>query len=377
MKSAQLAQTLAIESQIRMPGSAGRLLKQIRDIESVAPLFKRAGLVKGVERPAIMDLSVSGISTQSSVIKALGGFIFGSAAVRTDMLIQQNQVSTCGSDSVSELDDIDFEAQRKRLDLVEMRQAYALVEKVLKNESPSQLILLDTPLFLNREMAPLKRNVKHWAEYEKTKQAIEKFWDDYRGMLFPWNPNGPVLVSILAERFSAVISIARQDLRSDEGRRYLLKSDGFDPDKAGLLKNLDEKLTGIGDTRFINGILTGFTRTIAFRMTENCSRMEPAGAVDHGVIGFHYKGGQSSQIKMVQLAGDEPEWSGALLDNVAWKLMILDMQNRSKALPLPQLLGQQQLKLLNDFVKYYRRGITDALKRNDIEKTWISGLDGE
>lgn len=377
MKSAQLAQTLAIESQIRMPGSAGRLLKQIRDIESVAPLFKRAGLVKGVERPAIMDLSVSGISTQSSVIKALGGFIFGSAAVRTDMLIQQNQVSTCGSDSVSELDDIDFEAQRKRLDLVEMRQAYALVEKMLKNESPSQLILLDTPLFLNREMAPLKRNVKHWAEYEKTKQAIEKFWDDYRGILFPWNPNGPVLVSILAERFSAVISIARQDLRSDEGRRYLLQSDGFDPDKAGLLKNLDEKLTGIGDTRFINGILTGFTRTIAFRMTENRSRMEPAGAVDHGVIGFHYKGGQSSQIKMVQLAGDEPEWSGALLDSVAWKLMILDMQNRSKALPLPQLLGQQQLKLLNDFVKYYRRGITDALKRNDIEKTWISGLDGE
>ncbi|ACN17952.1 hypothetical protein HRM2_49040 [Desulforapulum autotrophicum HRM2] len=377
MKSAQLAQTLAIESQIRMPGSAGRLLKQIRDIESVAPLFKRAGLVKGVERPAIMDLSVSGITTKSSVIKALGGFIFGSAAVRTDMRIDQNQVSTCGSDSVSELDDIDFEAQRKRLDLVEMRHAYALVERMLKNESPSQLILLDTPLFISREMIPLKRNIKHWAEYEKTRKTIGNFWDDYRGMLFPWNPNGPVLASLLAERFSAVVSIARQDLRSDEGRKHLLQSDGFDFEKAAPLQNLDEKLSGIGDTRFINGILTGFTRTIAFRMTANRSRMEPAGAVDHGVVGFHYKGGQSSQIKMVQLAGDEPEWSGALLDSVAWKLMVLDMQNRSNALPLPQLLGQQQLKLLNDFVKYYRRGITDALKRNDIEETWISGLDGE
>ncbi|RLB84690.1 MAG: hypothetical protein DRH26_18970, partial [Deltaproteobacteria bacterium] len=228
-----------------------------------------------------------------------------------------------------------------------------------------------------REMIPLKRNVKHWAEYIKTKQAIENFWDNYRTTLFPWNSNGPVLASILSERFSAVVSIARQDLRCDDGRKHLLESDGFNFDKATLLQGLDEKLSGIGDTRFINGILTGFTRTIAFRMTENRSRMEPAGAVDHGVVGFHYKGGQNSQIRMVQLAGDEPEWSGALLDNVAWKLMILDMQNRSKAVPLPQLLGQQQLKLLNDFVKYYRRGISDALKRNDIEETWISGLDGE
>ena len=377
MKSAQLAQTLAIESQIRMPGSAGRLLKQIRDIESVAPLFKRAGLVKGVERPAVMDLSVSGITTKSSVIKALGGFIFGSAAVRTDMRIDQNQVSTCGSDSVSELDDIDFEAQRKRLDLVEMRHAYALVERMLKNESPSQLILLDTPLFITLDMIPVKRNLKHSKEYEKTKTAITIFWENYRDMLFPWNPNGPVLASILSERFSAVVSIARHDLRNDESRKHLLQSDGFDFDKATLLQGLDEKLSGIGDTRFINGILTGFTRTIAFRMTENRTRMEPSGEVEHGVIGFHYKGGQSSQIKMVQLAGDEPEWSGDLLDSVAWKLMVLDMQNRSNALPLPQLLGQQQLKLLNDFVKYYRRGITDALKRNDIEETWISGLDGE
>jgi hypothetical protein len=56
-----------------------------------------------------------------------------------------------------ELDDIDFEAQRKRLDLVEMRHAYSLVEKMLKNESPSQLILLDTPLFIGLDIErPMK-----------------------------------------------------------------------------------------------------------------------------------------------------------------------------------------------------------------------------
>jgi len=377
MKSTKLAQTLAIESQIRMPGSAGRLLKQIRDIESVAPLFRDAGLVKAVERPSVMNLTVSGVCTKSAIIKALGGFLFGSAAVRTDMRIEQNQISSNGSDSVSELDDIDFEAQRKRLDLIEMRHAYILAERMLNLDCPSQMILLDTPLFINRDMFPLKQHAKHWSEYEKTKAAIEKFWNKYRTKLFPWDAHGPILASIVAERFSAIVSIARQDLRTIEGRKHLLQNDGFDAKRAEKLQGLDDKLAGIGDTRFINGILTGFTRTIGFRMTEKRSRMEPADAVDPGVIGFHYKGGRSSQIQMVQLAGDEPEWSAALLDNVAWKLMVLDMQNKSKGMPLPQLLGQQQLKILEEFIGYYKRGISDALKNNDIENIWKSDLDEE
>ena len=115
MKQASLAQSLAVESQIRLPGSAGRLLKQIRDIEAVAPVFREAGLVKAVSRPATINLKVSGVATHSCIKKAFGGFIYASAAVRTDMLIDENRVSTRGSDSVSELDDIDFEAQRKRL----------------------------------------------------------------------------------------------------------------------------------------------------------------------------------------------------------------------------------------------------------------------
>ena len=374
MKSTPLAQTLAMESQIRMPGSAGRFMKQIRDIESVAPMFREAGLVKAIERPAVMDLTVSGVATHSVIVKALGGFVFGSAAVRTDMSIEKNQVSTSGSDSVSELDDIDFEAQRKRLDLIEMRHAYLLAEKKLNTASASQLILLDTPLFIGRDMIPMGKKKKHQKEYEKTRQAIKDFWEAYRQQLFPWDPNGPILASIVAERFSAIISIARQDLRTEEGRKHLLQNDGFKVDSAAELQNLEEKLSGIGDTRFINGILTGFTRTIGFRMTENRSRMEPEDAVGPGVIGFHYKGGRSSQIQMVQLAGDEPDWSTAALNNVAWKLMVMDMQNKRKAMPLPQLLGQQQLKMLDQFTQYYRQGLSTAMKENEVEDTWLSGL---
>ena len=165
MTGISLAQTLAIESQIRLPGSAGRLMKQIRDIEAVAPLFRDAGLVKTVQRPAVIDLRVSGVATRSAVKNALGGFIYACAGVRTDMVIAQNQISTRGSDSISELDDIDFEAQRKRLDLIEMRHGYRLAERLLGESSPSQLILLDTPLFISRDLVPQRHHKKHLGDY--------------------------------------------------------------------------------------------------------------------------------------------------------------------------------------------------------------------
>ncbi|SFM40903.1 hypothetical protein [Marinobacter pelagius] len=374
MRESSLAQSLAIESQIRLPGSAGRLLKQIRDIESVAPIFRDAGLVKAVQRPATVDLTVSGVATHSCIKRALGGFIYASAAVRTDMLIDSNRISTRGSDSVAELDDIDFEAQRKRLDLVEMRQAYALVERQLKNAEASQLILLDTPLFIAREMIPLKRNVKHWQEYEKTRTAISSFWENYREQLFPWNPQGAVLVSILSQRFSAIVSIARQDLKTEEGRKHLLLTDGFNQAQANRLVDLESRLSGVGDYRFIKGILGAFTRTMAFRMTENRARMEPTEPVEFGVVGFHFRGGRSSEIQMAQLAGEESDWNTETLDEVAWKLMVLDMQGQRKSTPLPQLLGHQQLKMLEQFTAYYRQGLSNAMKENHVEETWLSGL---
>lgn len=375
MKSTSLAQSLAIDSQLRLPGSAGRLLRQIRDIETVAPLFRDAGLIKAVKRPNMIDLVVSGVASHSCVSKALGGFIYASAAVRTDLLIQENRVSTSGTDSISELDDIDFEAQRKRLDLIEMRHNYALVERLLEQGTNAHLILIDTPLFIDREMAPLKRHVRHWNEFEKTRDAIENFWLKHRQSLFPWNPNGPVLVSILAERFSAIVSIARQDLRTKEGRKHLLLSDGFVDASLAQLEGLEAQLMGIGDTRFINGILGNFNRTIAFRMTENSPRMEPVKEVAQGLIGFHYRSARSGQIKMAQLAGEEPDWNTELLDTVAWRLMILDMQSSKKAMPLPQLLSKQQLGILEKFSAYYRQGLNEALRTNSVESTWLSGLD--
>lgn len=78
---------------------------------------------------------------------------------------------------------------------------------------------------------------------------------------------------------------------------------------------------------------------------------------------------------MAQLAGEESDWNAALLDTVAARLMILDMQSQKKAMPLPQLLSRQQLNILEKFSAYYQQGLNEALRSNDVENTWLSGLD--
>lgn len=377
MKTINLAQSLAIDSQLRLPGSAGRILKNIRDIEKIAPMFRDVGLVKPVPKLSMVDMSVAGIATRSCVTKALGGFIYVSAAIRIDLLIEQNKLSSGATDSISELDDIDFEAQAKRLELIQIRQTYSLLEKIFNSAHSYNLILIDTPFFLARDMAPLDRHKKHKQEYEKTKKMIENFWDRFRQSIFPWNPNGPVVASILAERFSAIVSIAKQDLRTAEGRSQILENDGFDALMIKQLDEIEEQLIGIGDLRFINGILGNFTRTIAFRSHQSENRIEPVKEVQQGLIGFHFRSSRQGQIKFVQLVGDEPAWTSESLDIVASRLMALDMQNKGKAMPLPQLLGYQQLNILPQFAEFYRKGLHNAVKQNAVESGWLESLEGE
>jgi hypothetical protein len=74
-KSRSLAQSLAVQTQVHLAGTVGRLLKQIRDLERVAPLFIEARLVRAVDRPNPLTVNVAGISTRRQPDVA-GGFLY-------------------------------------------------------------------------------------------------------------------------------------------------------------------------------------------------------------------------------------------------------------------------------------------------------------
>jgi hypothetical protein len=372
-----LAQTLAVQSQIHLPGTVGRLLKHIRDLERVAPIFVKAGLVRAVERPNPIDTRASGIATHASTTKTIGGYLYGAAAARCDLLVEHNAVSTAGQDSACEIDDINYENQSMRLSLSAMRQAYELADHAVLEER-ARLIFLDTPLVMDRGMVPSASRTGepgYPAAYKATHDVIESFWMRHRERLFPWNPSGPVIIGLASQRFGAIIQSAQQDLRLQDGRSQILPTETVDREALAALDGVREAILGVGERRFVHGILGSFTRTAAFRMNVHAPRMEPGTVVDLGVIGLHFRAGQTTEPRLMQLVGDAPAWTRAAIDEIAGLTMALTAVGGAAATPLPVQLAERELSALGPFLEHYSRSVAGELKRREIESIWLSDFD--
>jgi hypothetical protein len=374
--STSLVQTLAVQSQLNLPGTAGRLLKQIRDLETIAPRFIEAGLVQTVERPASLDIRISGISTRFTTAKLAGGFLFVSAALRMDLRFERNALATEGTDSTSVIDDIDFVDQSKRLQLIEVRQAYEMADRAMKTDAPPRLLLIEGPLVLNRSMVPLGKASQHAQEYDRAVETIRSFWKEHDSKLFPWNGKGSVVAGIATERLGAIASISQQDLRTIEGQKQLLQCDLPRPEVLGNLSQQLSSISGIGEKRFVRGILGTNSRTAAFKMNVQTPRMEPADLVDQqGIVGFHYRSGVLAEPLLVQLLGNDASWTKQQLDEIAGILIATTVQRDKHAVPVPFQLAHHQLHGLSNFLKQYCLTMREELKSREIEDSWLSDLE--
>ena len=375
--SRSLSQTLAVQSQLHLPGTVGRLLKQIRDLEQIAPLFVKAGLVRSVDRPNPLNVRACGIATRGTTAKTIGGFLYASAAVRTDVRVQDNALSTAGEDSSCEIDDINYENQTKRLQLVGTRQAYELADRALADADP-EVILMDCPLILDRSMVPPSESAGdagYRAAYHAALDAINGFWHAHRSSLFPWNPDGAVVVGLANERYGAIVHSALQDLRSAEGRSQILPTENIDSTKLEPLETAGEAILGVGERRFIHGILGSYTRTAAFRMNVHTPRMEPAEVVKHGVLGVHFKPGHPTGPRLMQIVGDAPEWTQEAVDRICGITMALTAVGGPRAAPIPIQLAERELRSLDAFLRHYGQSVAAEMKQREVEDLWLADLD--
>lgn len=374
-----LSQMLAVQTQIHLPGTVGRLLKQSRDLERVAPLFVEAGLVHSVDRPMPLNVRVAGIATRGTTSRTLGGFLYASAASRMDMLVEDNVLSSVGEDSCCEIDDINFENQSKRLQLIGLKQAYELAARAME-EGNNEFILMDCPLILNRSMVPPRDSEEAMGyrnAYNEAVDAIQNFWTKYKSDLFPWNPTGTFVLGIASQRFGAIVHSAQQDLRTNVGRKQVLPSEGVPQEKLEELGSSGDAIISVGERRFVNGILGSYTRTAAFRMNIHSPRMEPAEVAQMGVLGFHFRAAHATGPRLVQLIGDEPGWDRKSLDKVCAVTMALTAVGGADALPIPIQMAARELMALDNFLIMYGRGVAKEIKSRDIENVWFSDLDEE
>ncbi len=337
--------------------------------------------MRKVDRPNPLDVRVAGIATDYEKGRILGGAIYIAAATRIDLNIAHNVVATAGQDNLTEIDDINYENQDKRLQLIGIRQAYRMAEAALRSPERYDLILLDCPLVLNRSMVPLREDESYAnlrRAYQEAVQTIADFWRTHREALFPWNPAGPVVAGLAAERYGAIVHIAQQDLRTAEGRQQVLASEQVDVEQLRELARSHEAIVGIGERRFVYGILSEYMRTAAFRLITHTPEMEPREITKLGVIGLHYKAAQNTTPTLLQLVGDEPEWTREHLDRVVGQLMALTVLGGPHATPLPIQLAMREQRALGQFIEYYGRSVVREIKRTDsnVEAMWMSGIDG-
>ena len=377
-KTRSLAQSLAVQTQVHLAGTVGRLLKQIRDLEKMGPLFVEAGLVRSVDRPSPLTLNVGGISTKTVTRRVAGGLLYAAAGVRVDLSVKENVVSTRGEDSLCEIDDIDYEDQSKRFCLIGVRQAYELAERAIKSGDHFDLLLCDCPLLLNRSMVAPEEGIRYAAlrkTYQETVDVISNFWRDHREKLFPWNRQGPILAGLASERFGAIINVSQQDMRTEEGRRHVLHLEDLVAETLQRLAGAQAAISGVGERRFIDGILGSFTRTAGFRMNTQTPRMEPHEVAGGGVVGLHYCAGPGTPPRLLQIIGDEPGWRGADLDELTGRLMALTVAGGKQAWPMPVQLAMRELASLDGFIEHYKAGIHGEMKKRNIEDVWLSELD--
>jgi hypothetical protein len=148
-----------------------------------------------------------------------------------------------------------------------------------------------------------------------------------------------------------------------------------DREALAALDGVREAVLGVGERRFVQGILGSFTRTAAFRMNVQAPRMEPGAVVDLGVIGLHFRAGQTTEPRLMQLVGDAPAWTSEAINEVVGLTMALTAVGGGAATPLPVQLAEQELGALGPFLDHYSRSVGGELKRREIESIWLSDFD--
>ena len=159
-----------------------------------------------------------------------------------------------------------------------MRQAYELADRAVLQER-ARLIFLDTPLLMDRGMVPPASRTGesgYPAAYKATHDVIESFWIAAPRAAIPMESEGTRhyrsrLAAVRRHHSVGAAGPAAAGWAQPDSCRPRT----VDREALAALDGVREAVLGVGERRFVEGILGSFTRTAAFRMNVQAPRMEP------------------------------------------------------------------------------------------------------
>jgi hypothetical protein len=374
MKSIELARALAAAMSLRLPGTAGKIANKMRYIDSKAPLFVRGGIIRSVESRRFDRVYAVGVSSKSRSMPALGGILYGAAALRHDIVVSGNQVTEGFQDSRVDINDMNFLDASERLAWKEYILVYQLLTDLLDSDTKPDVIFVDIPLLVPRAEQSLslaEPDVEE--EWRELIEVMEAFWQRFLPSIYPNDPNGPFLVSLQSRRDlnAAVLNALRE--KGPAGSPEAIGSEAMD-----LVQGEWVQLRRVGVLRFLRGALRAGHRTAAYyyeALGRQMKRFEPRTVANHGLIGFHIQVGLRTPIWKIETVGAPGQWDSEALDRLASITAFLTLNDNPRMKPLPLWYAEQLVMMPREVLSNYLRSTLGMLKDRAVDRAWLEGVD--
>ena len=374
MKSIELSRALAAAMSLRLPGTVGKIANKMRYIDDKAPLFIEGGLIRRIEAKRFDRVHAVGVSSKSRSMPALGGVLYGAAALRHDILIDGTEVKEGFQDSRVDINDMNFLDASERLAWKEYILVYRLLSDVMDSDVRPSIILTDIPLLVPRTDQSLSLGEPDiQEEWQELCEVMEAFWRRFLPAVYPNDPNGPYLVSLQTKKElnAAVLNAVREKGASGSPEPIV-------PEAVTMIQEEWGQLRRVGILRFLRGTLRAGHRTAAYyyeALGRQMRQFEPKTVANHGLIGFHLQVGLRTAMWKLETVGAAGQWDRERLDDLASLIAYLTPHDNPQMRPLPLWYAQQLVRMPREVLISYLRSTLDMLKDRAVDRAWLEGID--
>lgn len=374
MKSIEMAKEITATMSLRLPGTVGKIANKMRYIDKKAPEFLKGDFIKTIPDIEFKNIKATGISSKSNNIQAFGGVLYGSSALRHDILISGNKVIDTFQDSRIDINDMNYLETKQRLIWKEYNLVYQLLDELLSESELPDIIILDIPLILKRTEQSNKLEIEEIKEeWDETLEVISKFWQKHLPNVFPENPNGPIIISLSEKYFGAALYAINE-------KDHTASPEELKTEIISLINKEWDKLKEVGILRTLKGLLRTGKRTVAYyydALGADILRSEPKLISSYGLVGLHLQVGVRTPIWQIEMLGNRESnlLNTENIDKICSLVSYLTLYDDPKILPLPLLYAQKLVKMPTQILKTYYKETIRLLREQTVDQAWLEGID--
>jgi len=378
-----LAQEMTAQIQLGLFGTVGKLARQLRAIDRIAPRLKEGGLVRKLEIDRNIKRRAVGIAAAHRKIHAFSGLLYGIGALAHELVASGADISHSGQQSRLAVGDMSLLEFERRLEWRTYRLVYDLLDEIFAQDPLPDLVLLDVPFVMGKAtyaqaLDDSETDTQLKSEVGALKDKLESFWFRHIDRCYPFDPKGPRVVTLVRGKFGSL-------LRLIEKKGQEVSPDPIDGEVERLIKTEWVQVLSIGIDRVLRGILPPEHRTAAFDRDQDLLDRTafPQALIQKGSVGFHYLTGLRGQAVQVATLGSAATWhdrSGPeALDRLAADLIALTYFDHRKSLPLPLWYARQGVEVVRKpgLLEFYKRETLRAMREEQVDQAWLAGWEEE